>query len=1061
VKSPRRSSVDRVRWSSDRSAAVTEHARLAGLDPVLIVSLAVLGALGVVNLVSLGDTQQALHQAATLIAGGCALVLACRTRTQQWRFLGIAVYAVAVLLLMVLAAAGTHAYGAQRWLALGALQFQPSEVAKLGLLLVLAGTLASARSHRLLVGLGLVALPVALTLVEPDLSTSLLLVLIAAAMLVLARIRLRSLAAIVLLLGALAPLALHLLRPYQMARLSDFLSGGSGEQSWTVLQAHIAVASGGLLGAGSSLPHGLLAQYLPTRETDLAFASLIEQRGLVAGICALLAGAVVVWRLAAAARRTRTRAGSLLATGLAVLFGAEISLNVGGNLGLLPFAGVPFPLLSSGGTAVVVHCVAVGVVMGERREGEQRRLWCPPQWARPRPRFGRLGALAVVLMLGALALSTYDLQRRQGAELQQAGLGEVSRLIVIPGGRGNIEDRHGDVLATDRLVQQVLAVPAVVEAAGADVRLASLLGEPRAQLDRSLAGSPPYGGFDVALADAVPDAVAARVRAAAIPGVIVAPTVLRSYPYGSALAPLLGFVGVATPVDVKRLGPLPPDQIVGRAGLELQYDRLLTGAQGSQDLIVDPAGNPVAMGPYRAPTAGGELRLSIDLDLQEQATALLDTALRGTGVGQQRGDQGSVVVMDVHTGEVLAMASSPAYDDNAFGPPVNNALLNQEISAAGNPFLEHATQTAMPPGSTFKLVVAAADLATGAVPPSRVVPTGSTFNYDGFTYVNWADLPAQNLSQALAWSNDVYFYKLALALGPQRIAAVAGQLGVGQPTGIDLPGESSGFLGTPSSVAAAGLPWYPGSTVDLGIGQGYVTATPLQDVRWTAALASGSLVTPRLGLAARPAGQAAFIPLPGQLPQPLPFAASLGPLQQGLRGSVDSGTGTLLAGLPVPAAGKTGTAQDPSAPGGGPDAWYSAYTPASSPEIAITVSVRGGGEGFYTAEPLVRDLLTYFDAHEQQVMAAAPSTPSPVSAAAATAVSGHAPAGALALPVMLLSWRRRRRPRRAWPGPWRRPQRHTSAGAPQAGPRNRTSLQGGARSRRVANHLQKPRCPPA
>jgi cell division protein FtsI/penicillin-binding protein 2/cell division protein FtsW (lipid II flippase) len=1052
---------DRVRWSRDPSKVATARSRLLGLDPLLILALAALGSLGVVNLQSLGDTQQAVHQAATVAAGGFALILASRARTTQWRGLGMAVYAVSVLLLVAVAAGGTHAYGAQRWLALGALEFQPSELAKLGLLLVLSGILASTRPHRLLVGLGLTVLPITLTLIEPDLSTSLLLALIAGTMMVLARIRLRSLTAIVVAVAMLAPLGLHLLRPYQVARLMGFLGGGAGQEGWTVLQAHIAVASGGLLGAGSSLPHGLLAQYLPARETDLAFASLIEQRGLLAGICVLVAGALLVWRLAAAARRTRTRAGSLLAAGLAVLIGGEISLNVAGNLGMLPLAGVPFPLVSSGGTAVLAHCIAAGVVMGERREEERRRLWCPPLWARPRPRLGRSSALAIVLIFGALALSMFDLQRHEGAQLRQAALDEVSRALVIPAARGDIEDRHGVVLASDRLVERVLAVPALVQAtADADARLARILGETRAQVDRSLAATPRYGELDVVLGDAVPDPVAARVRAAAIPGVMVVPAVERVYPYGSLLAPLLGFAGVATAADVQRLGPLSPDQIVGRAGLEQQYDSLLIGAAGSQVIMVDPSGTPAAMGRSRAPTSGGQLRLSLDLGLQQQAASLLNTALRGTGPGQQRGDQGSIVVMDVHTGEVLAMVSLPAYDDNAFGPPVDDALLNQEVSAPGDPFLEHATQTAMPPGSTFKLVVAAADLATGTVPPSRVIPTGSTFRYDGFSYVNWADLPAQNLSQALASSNDVYFYKLAVALGAQRIADVAAKLGVGLPTGIDLPGESSGFFGTPSSVAAAGLAWYPGSTVDLGIGQGYVTATPLQDVRWTAALASGSLVTPRLGLAARPAGHAGFIPLPAQPPQPLSFAASLGPLRQGLRESITSGTGTMLAGLPIAAAGKTGTAQDPSAPDGGPDAWYTAYSPASSPEVAIAVSVRGGGEGFYTAEPVVRDVLSYFDTHEQQVMATAPADSAPA-AAAAMVVRGQAPAGALVLPGLLLSWRRMRRPRRASRGPWRRPRRHTSAAVQPGGPRTRRPPRGVARSRPAASRPRTPRCPPA
>jgi cell division protein FtsI/penicillin-binding protein 2 len=403
--------------------------------------------------------------------------------------------------------------------------------------------------------------------------------------------------------------------------------------------------------------------------------------------------------------------------------------------------------------------------------------------------------------------------------------------------------------------------------------------------------------------------------------------------------------------------------------------------------------------------------------------------------------------MDVHTGQILAMASLPAYDDNDFGPPVNAAAINQEDSAPGDPFLEHATQTAMPPGSTFKLVVGAADVTTDAIPPSTVIPTGGTFDYDGTTYVNWETLPPQNLAQAVAWSNDVYFYKLALALGPARIATAAGDLGVGQPTGIDLPDEASGFFGTPSSIAADGLTWYPGSTVDMGIGQGYITATPLQDARWTAAVATGQLVTPQLGLAAGPSGQANFIDLPEPAPKALSFAPALGPVQQGLRNSVESGTGTLLASLPIPAAGKTGTAQDPSAPDGGPDAWYTAYSPAANPNIVVTVNVRGGGEGYYTAEPVVRDLLKYYDANTAQIMSTAPLAPPPVLPAITQSPAPLAPAGAfLMLPLPLVSARQKRRRRLAFPATRLRLQRRRLGAGVPGSPRSQRPPPGDVRN---------------
>jgi len=963
----------------------------AGLDPLLMVALAGLGGLGILNLQSLGDSQEAVHQGVCVLIGMVAMVASVRIGARRWRALAVAIYGGALLLLGGVAAAGSIAYGAQRWLSLGALVFQPSELAKLGLLLMLAVVLGSLprHRHRLLMAVPIAAVPIALTLLEPDLSTAILLALVAGAMLLLARVRVRSLLVLGVGIALLAPIGLSLMRPYQLERLHAFLNGGADAQGagWAVLQSHIAIASGGLLGTVSALPRDLLAQYLPARETDLAFASLIEERGVVAGALVLFFGAVAVWRLVSAATRTRTEVGSLVAAGFATLLGAEIAINVAGNLGVLPLAGVPFPLLSSGGSAVVAHCVAAGMVMGARRDELRRRLWCPPRFARPRPRLARLTAAGVVVALLGLAAGTVDLRQTEGPELRSAALLQATRRIALPAARGEIQDRHGVPLALDKPVVRVLDLASVTLASrGTDRRLAALLGEPLKAVDHALAAMPPNQGFDVVVAASVPDNVGIRIAAADLPGVIVAPTVQRSYPYGPLLAPLLGFVGVPTAADEQRLGTMPPDEIIGRGGLEQEYDAVLRGDDGSQEILVDPTDTPVAISGYQAPVGGGDLRLSIDLGLQEQAAMLLQRALRGVA-GQPRGDEGSVVIMNPQNGQVLAMVSLPAYNDSLFGPPVDAAGLGAELNAPGDPFLEHATETAMPPGSTFKLVVAATDLATHVVSSDLVVPTGSTFAYDGTTFHNWGDLPPQDLSQAVAWSNDVYFYKLAIALGATRIDQIAATLGVGKPTGIDLPGEATGFLGTPTNVSTVGEQWYPGTTAMFGIGQGPLTVTPLQDALWTGAVATGEVVTPRLGLSAQPAGGQAFVPMTPPPPRRLPFAASLGPLQEGLRDAVINGTGTMLRVLPIPAAGKTGTAQDSSAPDGGPDAWYTAYSPAGAPQVVVTVNVRGGGEGYNTAEPIVRDLLKYFDIHAAQILSTAPAQPAVPPAIAAIAAT--------------------------------------------------------------------------
>lgn len=987
-------------WPPRVPGASASPAQPCATDRLLVAATGVLGSLGVLNLLSLEEVGLATRQLAYLALGLVAMVLVSRWRGPERRLLGRAVYGVAVLLLVVVAASGLHVYGARRWLALGSIVFQPSELAKLGLVLILAEVLGSetSRRHRLLVALGLAAVPIALTLLEPDLSTAALLGIVTLSAIVLGRVRLLHVAAVAAGSVALLIPAERLLRPYQAARLHAFLSGGDPlSTGWSTLQAHIAIASGGLSGA-SVLPRTLLASFLPARESDLAFASLVEQRGLFAGAAVLVAAAVVVWRLVVLAGRTRSLQGALIASGLALLTGVEVLINVGGNLGVLPLAGVPCPFLSLGGTAAVVHLVAIGMAVGEAREGEERRLWRPPRWRRRRPRLSVPGASALAAGLAALGLVAAQLQASEGAQLQAAALEEATRAIRLPALRGAIVDRHGTVLAEDAGTRSVVVVPDLLtRQPGAVDRLATLLGTRVADLRQQFASARGGGTFGVTVAARLPAATAATIAGQNLPGVFVVDTGERRYPYGPLLAPVLGFVGIATPDDVAVFGQLPPGEIVGRAGLERAYDRVLRGTDGVQRILVDARGRVVGIGRRTDPVPGSAVQLSLDLGLQQTAESALANALRGVP-GQPRGDEGAVVVMDPRDGSILAMASLPAFDDNIFGPPVDLLALARQAAQPGDPFLNHATQVALPPGSTFKLVVASADMATGVVPPDRIVPTGAVFTYGNAVFHNWTALPPQNLPQAIAWSNDVYFYKLALALGPERIAAIARDLGVGEPTGIDLPGEATGYLGTPASVSARGSTWYPGSTVLMGIGQGYVTATPLQVARWTAAVATGSLVTPHLAM--EPTAHLALGSTAGAgpptPPRPLPFAAQLGPVRAGMRLGVQQGTGTLLRDLNLDAGSKTGTAEDPSTPSHGPDAWFTVAAPMADPQVVVTVMVRGGGEGFFTAEPVARAVLAYWAAHRDSILATSPPpmtavAPAPSARAEAAAGQPHPP----------------------------------------------------------------------
>jgi cell division protein FtsI/penicillin-binding protein 2/cell division protein FtsW (lipid II flippase) len=948
-----------VAWRLTRS-----HSRA---DVLAVLAVAVLVGLGLAHLVALDGRSLAEHQAVAVAVGLGLVLLLRRLHAHQLRRLGWVVYLAAVLLLLAVAAVGATAYGARRWLGLGSVTFQPSELAKIGLLLALARVLAAeARWYsRLFRALLLAAVPVTLVALEPDLSTATVLTGLTAVMLVLGRIPLRVLIPVAVAIGAAAPMAEHLLHPYQLARLHAFLDGSrdASGPGWTILQAHIALAWGGTTGQARQQGHLLLAQYLPERESDLAFASLVEEWGIVAGIVAVLAAAVLVWRLAAAARQARTPAAQLAAGGFAALVGIEVAVSVAANLGLLPTAGVPFPLLSYGGTAAAAHIAAVGLVLGLRAEGQTHELWVAPRWRRSRPRLVRATATLVSLALLGMAGFAWHLQRTQGGALRTAGLTQMTRCIRIPAPRGIITDRHGTPLALNTPADRVWFVPSLVEGAQRN-RLAALLGRPRVDLDRLAAAA----GWIVADAGSVPVAVGERLTAAHLRGVIVVADPKRNYPYGALLGPVLGWVGVATPDDMKRWPDLPLGAVVGRAGLEQQYDPLLRGVDGRQCVYVDPAGVPRAMGPYTPPVPGATLRLTIDLGLQEQLTHGLVAALHA---GSAPADLGGAVIVDPRDGQVLAMASAPSYDDNVYTPPVSDTKLAALAKQPGDPMLEHVTQAAAPPGSTFKLVVAAADMVHPVLPPDEVIPTGASWTLDGHVFHNWSDLPPQDLRQAIAWSNDVYFYQLAYQLGPDRVAATAQQFGVGRPTGVDLPGEAAGYLGTPETVGKIGATWYPGSSALLGIGQGFISVTPMQDAVWTAGVATGRVITPHLGMGFT-TGTSPLTMLSMPAPRTLPFASKLGPVRDGMRQVVTNGTALMLQNLPVPAGGKTGTAEDPSAPGAATDSWLSAVAPFDparglQPVVAATAFVHGG-DGHATSTDIVDAALRYFFAHEKAIL---------------------------------------------------------------------------------------------
>ncbi|MDP3771155.1 MAG: penicillin-binding transpeptidase domain-containing protein, partial [bacterium] len=447
-----------------------------------------------------------------------------------------------------------------------------------------------------------------------------------------------------------------------------------------------------------------------------------------------------------------------------------------------------------------------------------------------------------------------------------------------------------------------------------------------------------------------------------------------------SLSHVVGFLGRVSPEEYATLAPqrYRASDMVGKTGIESAYEARLRGTSGIRTVLVDARGRIVATPAVAPPVAGQTVPLSIDLKLQETA----ERALRA-GIGRAGARRGAAIAMDPHTGEILALVSVPAFSSSALAAGLSPSAYAALVQNADHPLFPRAIAGTYPSGSTIKPVVAAAALSTGVVTPqTRVLSTGGLRVGASF-FPDWqaGGHGWVSVTDALAQSVNTFFYVVgggwprataprggpqqADALGPDRLAESFRAFGFGIPTGIDLPGEVSGFVPTPTwKEQERGEPWYIGDTYHLAIGQGDLLATPLQIAVATAAFANeGRRVVPRLVSAFVNQGSSAS----GEENQELISGITgeaINVVRQGMRLAVTNGSARGLADLPFFVAGKTGTAQ--TTPNRRPHAWFTGFAEARSAKpqatsprsVVITVLVEEGGEGSHTAVPIAREILS-------------------------------------------------------------------------------------------------------
>ena len=426
--------------------------------------------------------------------------------------------------------------------------------------------------------------------------------------------------------------------------------------------------------------------------------------------------------------------------------------------------------------------------------------------------------------------------------------------------------------------------------------------------------------------------------------------VVRKYSLGEKSAHVLGYTSRADTNDLKTSPALSPFDFVGRLGIEASHDDFLRGVNGKKLIEIDANSREVSLLGNKQDTGGGEVKLTIRSDLA--STAYDSLKKQADKIGSKRG---AVIVGDPNTGEVLAMASYPSFDPENIAASVTNQ---------NKPYFNRAIAGVYPPGSVFKIVTAVAGLESGKVNGDTEIEDVGEFSIGDIKFSNWFYTQygqkdgILKLDRAIARSNDIFFYKWAETVGLEAIRDMAIKLGFGQKTGVDLPGEEFGLV--PDEVwkkSQFGEVWFPGDTMHLGIGQGFMLVTPMQISQMTGFMASGKLMRPYLVSEIKTKDKEVKIN-PKIIAENPVKQENFDLVRRGMKMACQKGgTGWPFFEASYTVGCKTGTAERAE---GNPNAWFTAFAPFENPQVAVTVLIEDGGEGSSVAAPVAREILDWW-----------------------------------------------------------------------------------------------------
>ena len=606
------------------------------------------------------------------------------------------------------------------------------------------------------------------------------------------------------------------------------------------------------------------------------------------------------------------------------------------------------------------------------------------------------GGVMIIAFAGLFGRFIY-LQLIQHGHYQT--LAESNRIAIVPiaPNRGAITDRNGVVLAQSYSAYTLEVTPSRVKNLEAMIddlgKIVDIQPRDRKRFKRLLEESKNFESLPLRTRLSDEEVARFAVNRYRFPGVDIKARLFRQYPFGETASHLLGYIGRINERDVRRIDEWTEtanykgSDYIGKVGVELSYERELHGTTGVEEVEVDAGGRAVRTLSRKAPTSGNNLRLALDIKLQQVAERAF---------GDRRG---ALVAHDPSNGEILAFVSKPGFDPNLFVDGIDPTSWDQLNDSPDKPLLNRPLRGAYPPGSTIKPFLALGALTSGKRSPTQSIFDPGYYQIAGSAHRFRDDKPGGHgyvdMYKSIVASCDTYYYMLAGETDIDDTHAFMTQFGFGRETGIDIEGELPGILPSRDwkrerfagkNYREEHRKWYLGDSISAGIGQGYNAFTPLQQAQAIAVIANdGVAFRPHVAKSLERIGSGEVRPIVPEATHRLTVSPDhLAVIKAALAGVPKEGTSAqAFVGTKYVSAGKTGTAQVYSLKGdkyvaGRVDerlrdhAWYIAYAPATAPKIAVAVLVENGGFGAQAAAPIARAVFDYYLLGEQTTLPALP-----------------------------------------------------------------------------------------